>query len=85
MLLRLPLNVSLLFSENEVVRADGWFQTIGGSTVLSRLQAFLPQMQAANEALPAQGSAEREQMDIENIEGDDRVVEMVSLSSWWRC
>ena len=55
-----------------------------GGRLLSRLQSFLPQMQAANEVLEKERSAGTLQhRDLENIsDEDDQIIEMVRGAAW---
>ncbi|KAJ7033693.1 hypothetical protein C8F04DRAFT_1103847 [Mycena alexandri] len=44
--------------------------------LLARVQAFLPQMEASNAALAEKVSVDPRSVDIENVEGDQEVVQM---------
>jgi hypothetical protein len=66
------MTVSWYYSEIETV--------IDSLLVLSRVQAFLPQLQNANAEL---SSIEKEKLDIENVEEDqDQYIEMVTFYKW---
>lgn len=52
--------------------------------VLSRVQAFLPQLEASNKALLRQAQEDPSSVDIENVEGEENYIEMVLLNfSLW--
>ncbi|KAJ7778328.1 hypothetical protein B0H16DRAFT_1878992 [Mycena metata] len=44
--------------------------------LLARVQAFLPQMEASNAALAEKASVDPRSVDIENVDGDQEVVQM---------
>ncbi|KAJ7178620.1 hypothetical protein C8R43DRAFT_1117987 [Mycena crocata] len=46
------------------------------SQLLARVQEFLPQLEASNAALAAKASADPRSVDIENVEGDEKVIHM---------
>ncbi|KAI8387271.1 hypothetical protein BD560DRAFT_381962 [Blakeslea trispora] len=50
----------------------------GSSDILSRVQAFLPQMKEANEQLR---NADPSKLDIENVDEDQQYIEMVRFAS----
>ncbi|KAH6910937.1 hypothetical protein BKA70DRAFT_1268951 [Coprinopsis sp. MPI-PUGE-AT-0042] len=53
------------------------FEVKPNTELLSRLQAFLPEMQASNEALLKRAAEDPDSIDIENItEGSEKVIEM---------
>ncbi|KAJ7269896.1 hypothetical protein C8J57DRAFT_1323861 [Mycena rebaudengoi] len=46
------------------------------SELLARVQTFLPQLEAANAELDGKVAMDPRSVDIENVEGDERVIEM---------
>ncbi|KAJ6588894.1 hypothetical protein B0H19DRAFT_1101839 [Mycena capillaripes] len=66
---------------------DSIFNTAGASEsgprseeslneLLARVQAFLPQIEASNAVLVEKASADPHSVDIENVEGDEEVIQM---------
>lgn len=46
------------------------------SSILDRVKNFLPEMESANQRLSQVTQEEKEEMNIENVENDDKVIEM---------
>ncbi|KAJ6470089.1 glyoxal oxidase N-terminus-domain-containing protein [Mycena vitilis] len=46
------------------------------SELLARVQAFLPQIEASNTALAEKASVDPRSVDIENVDGDEKVIQM---------
>ncbi|KAJ6595818.1 hypothetical protein DFH09DRAFT_147836 [Mycena vulgaris] len=44
--------------------------------LLARVQAFLPEMQASNAALAEKAAMDPRSVDIENVEGDEKIIQM---------
>ncbi|KAJ7108502.1 hypothetical protein C8R44DRAFT_802876 [Mycena epipterygia] len=64
-----------------ILNAAGTSQPGGGSgeslnELLARVQAFLPQLEASNAALAEKVAMDPRSVDIENVEGDDKVIQM---------